>query len=330
MGDEMNLRKLAKLANVSVSTVSKALSDSGEISLTTKEKIIQLAKENDCYEKYYKGKYNKKIIAVICPEMKSEYYNRMLVTLEETISKNGGLMLLSVSGFNPQTEMDLFTYYSTFQHADGILVIGSGVNIPTNTDSPIVLLGGSQKKDIDCIGIDSYDAIEEAVRYLKENGHRDIGFIGEALTRQRQERFLSAMKKHSLTVKDTFIITSDGRFEDAGFKSMENLIAKGTLPTAILAAYDYIALGAMHSMKLHGLKIPNDISVIGMDDISVLSYLDTPLTSIHTPIDDMCEIAVELLLKKIDNRYFRARQSITVKCRLVQRESVKNLLGDNT
>ena len=119
----MTLAKIAKLANVAVSTVSKAFSDSPEISKETKEQIMKIAKETGCYEKYYKPKYNKKLIAVICPEVQGVHYTQMATYLEKRITQRGGTMLLSVSNFSPEKKAELIDYYIKYAHAEGIIVV---------------------------------------------------------------------------------------------------------------------------------------------------------------------------------------------------------------
>ena len=98
----MNLSKLAQMANVSVSTVSKAFSDSHEISRQTKEMIFDVAKKYGCFDKYYKPVYTKKVIAVICPEMLGIHYTQMATFLSREISMRNGTMLLSVDEFSSE------------------------------------------------------------------------------------------------------------------------------------------------------------------------------------------------------------------------------------
>ena len=100
----MTLAKIAKMANVAVSTVSKAFSDSPEISSETKELIINIAKETGCYEKYYKPKYNKKLIAVICPEMLGNQYAQMATFLEQKITQRDGQCFFRSATFRPKSK----------------------------------------------------------------------------------------------------------------------------------------------------------------------------------------------------------------------------------
>ena len=113
-GVRMNLETLAKLAEVSVGTVSKAFSGSKEISEDTKDRIFALAKEHGCFDKYNKNRFEKKVVAVLCPEIKSEYYTTIATLLERQITSHGGIMLLSTTEFSEEREMTLFSYYASY------------------------------------------------------------------------------------------------------------------------------------------------------------------------------------------------------------------------
>lgn len=102
---------------------------------------------------------------------------------------------------------------------------------------------------------------------------------------------------------------------------MDHWIAEGHMPHAVVAAYDYIAIGLIRSLRRAGKSVPQDCSVIGMDDISVVPYLEAPLSSIHTHTDDACRIAVEILLKKAQNQYYSSRQEILMPSEFVARGS---------
>lgn len=322
----MTLQRLAELADVSVSTVSKAFSDSGDISSGTKEKILSLAKQHGCFEKYYKGKFGKKIVAVICPEIRSAYYTDFAASLNDKIEKRNGMMILSVSGFDRKKEEDLIRYYGSFGHADGIIVVSGTSRLKEEPTVPVVFVGGKCKTTkADCIDIDLSVGIDRAVKYLKQNGHKNIGFIGEPLVKSKYQHFCEAMHRNALTVNKEFIFNSDKRFEAAGYEALEHLMKLSVKPTAIIAAYDYMAIGALRYAQESGIKIPNDISVIGMDNIPVAAYLGAPLTTIVSHSGELCDTAVDLIFKKIENQFYFARQDITLKSQLVIRDSVADI-----
>jgi len=316
----ITLTKLAKLANVSVSTASKAFSGSKEISNETREMIFRIAKEHNCFDKFYKNIYNKTVIAIICPEFRSRYYGNYISLLEAEISKRGATILVGCTDFDINKENELLEYYTTYAKVDGIIIVSPLSDSISNYSVPIISLNL-------CDGIDSIyynmeDAVYESIKYLYDMGHKKIGFIGETLTHSKENYFYRAMNKLELEVNKNLVIISENRFEYAGYSSMEKLFNNKQLPTAILAAYDYIAIGAMHSIQSRGLKIPDDISIIGMDDIEEAAYLNPPLTTIKTFNQDACDLALNIIFKKISNPYFKTKQKIQLQSTLIKRNSV--------
>ena len=110
----MTMTKLAKLSGVSVSTVSKVFSGNPEISEETRNKVIALAKQAGCFEKYFKPQYSKKQIAVICPELLGIHYSKLATDIEKNFHKRSATMLLSISNFSAKTQNELIEYYVNY------------------------------------------------------------------------------------------------------------------------------------------------------------------------------------------------------------------------
>ncbi len=322
----MNLNTLARLAGVSVATVSKAFSGSDEISSETRARIFSLARKHGCFDKYNKNKFEKRVIAVICPELNSDYYTTFLTILDREICEQGGIMTVSPSNFSHTREAELFAYYSSYCKADGVIIIGSGEEIQNPFLLPAVVIGGSKELDhVDAIQLNQYRAMEEAIAYLKRHGHTRIGFVGERLTIGKNDSFCEILQSLDLPVNRDWLRVSDQRFEQAGTSVMEQWLTEGTpLPTAILAAYDYIAIGVIQALKKHGIRVPQDISVIGSDDITVAPYLETSLSTIRSHTDTACRMAVELIMKKLANPHYSPRQEITLYSEFIPRETTGN------
>ena len=319
----MNLSKLAQIANVSVSTVSKAFSDSNEISEQTKEMIFNVAKEYGCFEKYYKPTYPKKVISVICPEMLGIHYTQMATFLSNEISLRDGTMVLSVSDFSAHKEQELIDYYTRFSRADGIIVIEPACVIKNNTDIPIVQIGmDNESKNVDCVNVVANDAMNNALRYLIGKNHKKIAFIGEKYTEQEYEYFVSALNRLNLNADSNLISISDMRFYDAGYYEMDKFIKQNDIPDVIFAAYSHIAVGILQRLKEEGLSVPGDVSVICMDDITSVPYSDIELSCIKMHLDEVCATALDLLYQKIEKSYIKAKRSVTIIREFKKGESV--------
>lgn len=313
----MTMRELAKAANVSVSTVSKAFHGAKDISRETREHVFAVAKELGCYGKFYQGKYDKKVIAVICPELAGVFYSNYTELLQELIEKAGCICTISTDHFRPKVQAQLIEYYSEYLNVDGILVFDLQTKLKKGQTTPIVSLYSNKETTADCVGIDIKSAIVDAIELLLGYGHTKIAFLGETLTTQKAQYFQEAATE--LLQDEPQIITSAYRFEKAGEDAVTQLDQD---ITALICAYDNIAFGAIKALRAKGLQIPQDISVIGIDNAAMGRYSSTTLTTIDTKPDEVCMIAWELLQKKMESPYYKSQQSISVRSGLVIRDSV--------
>jgi len=311
------MAQLAKLAGVSVSTVSKAFKDADDVSADTKQKIFAIAKEYGCYGKFYKSKFHKKIFAIIFPEIESAYYNDYVRRLQGIIEKNDGIVLMSTDNFDDNKQAELIDYYASYLNVDGIFVITLHTELKRGYDTPIVSLMSSKIQN-DSINTNMHRAMRDAVELLMQNGHTDIAFLGESLTRSKAKMFCDICR---LPYDCDNVIQSDLRFQMAGEDGAEQLLSKKTKYTAIICAYDDIAYGAIHYLKKQGISVPQDMSVIGIDNISFSQYAETPLTTIGYDAEAICFSAWELMSKKVKNKYYKNKSEMHP-ARLVLRDSV--------
>ena len=317
----MSMKKIAEIAGVSVATVSKAFRNSKEISPQRRRQIFDVAKELGVYEKYAAEKFGKKVIAVICPEMQGGYYNKIVHILQKKIAERNGVMIVSVTAFDAAMAEELYVYHTRYQKADGVLLMCQRETLENPLLVPTVHLGCEH--EMDSVSSGFKEALDDIVRMCKENGHKTIAFLGESLTISKQKAFEKAMEKVGMWVHQEMLIVSKLRFEEAGRDGIRRLLAQGKLPEAIVAAYDQIAIGAIQELRENGLSVPEDISVIGMNDIEACDYLETPLTTVKLDMEDLCDKALEILYRKMDNRFYSSKENVQIKSQLVQRESVK-------
>ena len=300
----MTLSDIAALAGVSVSTVSKAFSGNKDVSDKVREEIFTLAKRLGCFEKYYKGPREKYIIAIICPENESEYYSNIAGGLEHAFSDRGVDVVIATSRFDINKEQRIFS--------DGVplfAVNSYDMNVHNADSAPI----------------NWQEGIDEAVEYLSSMGHSRIGYIGEPITRCKYDCFVKAMQARGLTVNKELCYISSSRFMTAGREGMKSFIDRNRLPTAIICAYDYIALGAMEYAMSAGLSVPRDISFIGFDDTATASLSSPPLTTIRANTKEAFPHIVELIIKRIDNKFYRMRDRLEIGTTLIKRGSVADI-----
>ncbi len=324
MGDEkMTMVQLAKLAGVSVSTVSKAFRDTDDISLETKEKIFNIAKECGCYGKFYKSSFHKKIFAVIYPELESTFYADYVRRLQKIIEQNGAIVLMSTDNFDPLKQAELIDFYASFLRVDGIFVISLKAELKRGYETPVVSLMSSVE-NADSINADMRRAMADAISLLKQNGHTDIAFLGERLTRSTAKKFCDICR---IPYNSDNVIESKFRFQMAGQDGAKQLLRKKTKYTAIMCAYDDIAYGAIHYLKKQGISVPEDISIIGNNNINFSKFAETSLTTIDCNAENICLSAWELMAKKVKNKYYKGK-NVIVPAKLVMRESVAKRKGE--
>ena len=160
------------------------------------------------------------------------------------------------------------------------------------------------KARIAVINSDDEKGIHAAVDYLVELGHREIGMITGRTTTysglRRRESFVKRLESHGLTLDERYMLKGDftGR---STVSEVESLIASGKLPTAMIASNDEMALAAMETFKRHGIRIPEDISIIGYDDALASSIVKPALTTVKIPFFDMAKKALEMLTELIES-----------------------------
>lgn len=278
----MTLSKLAKLAHVSLSTASKAFSMSSEVNEETREMIFELARAHGCFKKFYNAKYPKLVIAVICPEFKSRYYSTLVSSIGETLSQMGCEMCVASTDFYEKNRKELFDYYNNYSNVDGIIMIDAGNKELEENNIPVVTTGNPKGKTLS-VSSNSSMGINLAIDYFLSKNVCDIGFIGEQRTMSKLIHFKEHLDKKLGAVNEDFISISEQRMEQGGYEAMEELFKRNAIPRGIICAYDCMAIGAMKCVFNHGLSVPQDIAIIGMNNNRESAFLNPSLSSI-----DLC------------------------------------------
>ena len=140
----MTLSKLAQLANVSVSVVSKAFSGRSDISDAMREHVFSVSRQHGCFQQFYHARYDKPVIAVIIPEVISKYYVGYVEILKKEIEANGYTMLLSINNFDEQLTAELIRYYTAHGKVDGLILVDSYASVSTDVSTAVVTISSSE------------------------------------------------------------------------------------------------------------------------------------------------------------------------------------------
>ena len=309
----MTLSKLAQLANVSVSVVSKAFSGKDGVSDAMREHVFAVAREHGCCEQFYHVPYDKPVVAVIIPEAISVYYIHFIEVLKKSMERNGYTMLLSISNFDPEMTRELVRYYTEHGKVNGIVLFGGSPALKKKYDTALITINDSSFDGRpSTVRFDPSSGICEALTRLTELGHRRIAYIGEPLTSEKCSIMKRYMEQLSIEVCPELMIESRHRFEDAGRDGVSRLLELPDRPTAIFGAYGYITKGIIKELDANSLRIPEDISVISMDSDPGDLHPTLDVSCIPSGIEATCEGIMTALHRAISLKESVDTVSITV------------------
>lgn len=316
----ITLSKIAQLAHVSVSTASKAFTMSNEVNEHTREEIFKIAKELGCFRKFYNAKYPKYVAAVICPEIQSLHYSLALSMLQENLASQNWELCMTTTNFSKEAEQLLLNYYHHHTNVDAIIVIQGQIPITNTYEIPIISIDSCcPQPNVVSVKSDYEPAFAEAIDYFIKLGITSIGYLGEPKSLTREEMFKDLMSKKLGGYDDKYIAISDARFQKGGYRAMETLFERKDLPRAIICAYDYFAIGAIRCILDHGLSVPEDIAIIGVDDIPEAKYLNPPLSSINPLHEEVYKTAADSIIKLMNEE--SVDSDVTINSKLYLRKS---------
>lgn len=315
----MTLSKLARLANVAVSTASKAFSMSDDINEQTREEIFRVARENGCFKKFFNAKYPKFVIALICPEVDSRHYSELCRYLQQRLQTRGCEICISSTEFSAAVTADMIEYYEKYSSVDAIILIDPPATVLPPHETPIISLGSRAHNADVTLCLDYMTALKSALTDFKAAGISHIGFIGEPRTVTKLSAFKSAVSEIYGFTEEKYISVSDLRFEKGGCAAARALYSRGTLPEAIICAYDDMALGAMRFFHDNGISVPDDIKVIGMDNILHSEYFVPSLSTIDYMNEEIAKAATESVFELLDGK--TPAEIHNFSARLITRES---------
>lgn len=332
---KVTIKDIAKLADVSPTTVSLILNGKGDrFSEETIRSVKAIAKENHYVPDFYAKQLtikDAKTIGVILPDLTDFFFGELLKGIEKVAYQEGYSVLLMHSEHSKEKEhQDLNIMLS--RSVSGIILA-----TPYEMDSdlfeqikqlcPIILMDHHQNpRNEGIIYVDEKNGMRHAVEYLYEKGHRKIAFIKEDKSyyqlNDRAEGYFSKMKELNL-FNPKLVIETDLSVE-GGYFGACRLLDQSEDFTAVICANDHLAIGAYRAFSLAGKKIPEDFSVIGFDNIDIAPYLSPALTTVKQPIHELGEIAARRLIEKM-NHPEEAIKNSKLNTTLCIRESVCDL-----
>jgi DNA-binding LacI/PurR family transcriptional regulator len=307
----ISIQDIARAAGVSHTTVSRALRDNPVISLEVRKHIQQLASEMgytpNAIAQSLKGRRSN-TIGLVVTSIADPFVGRVVRGIEEVAQKAGVCIILSVSNNNPDQEMNVIETFHR-RRVDGIITVASKVSSQyrkrlERIHVPTVLINQQAEAAgelFHSVSVDDYGGARLAVDYLVNLGHRAIGYLGVASrprsNRQRLEGYRDAMVSAGLAVQEQWIKiaapTQDDDVND-GKNLLHGLVQAGV--SAVFCYNDMIAIGALMTCRELGLKVPEQLSVVGFDNVPFAQYITPPLTTINQPKLRLGQMAMEMIL----------------------------------
>lgn len=330
---QVSIKDIARAANVSHPTVSRALSNSPLVKGETAERIRRIATDLGYRPSAIARSLvtkKTKTIGVVVTTIADPFIADVISGVEETANDHGYSVFLANSNANPDREVKVVHSFHE-RRVDGILVTASRVGalyIPllSQLKVPIVLINNQHPDEPDefiySVMIDNIKASKQVMEHLIGLGHRRIAYIGDQSGFQSDtERFAGYRQGLDFAGYPSLlelIVHGDGKPE-GGRRAMEKLLALPKPPTAVFCYNDMSALGALRAIHQHGLKVPDDISIVGFDDLAIASYTSPLLTTVGQPKQQMGRMAMETMLKILSG--VDAKTNIKVEGKLLIRES---------
>jgi DNA-binding LacI/PurR family transcriptional regulator len=327
----VSIKDIAKAASVSPSTVSRALSDHPRISLETKERIRRLATEMGYSPSAVARSLvtqRTSIISLAMAWVSDPLLAQVVRGIEDTALEHGYTVILSSFYGDPNREREVL---STFRErrVDGIIIKSSCFDtyphsLLSQFGLPIVLI--NRPEYIYSVSTNNLHGGRLATEYLLDLGHSQIGYIAAEIGRRtnldRLKAYKEALRGRGIAFDPALVAMGDG-YARGGKEAMHRLLALPSPPTAVFCYNDLTAIGAALAVREAGLQVPDEISLLGFDDIELATYCHPPLTTVRQPAYELGHQAMEMVLDLMVDGQKATR--VMLKGELVVRESCRQL-----
>ncbi len=327
------IKDVARAALVSVGTASMALNGKPGVNEETRERVIEIARnlnyKPNPYARFLTCKQTN-IIGLIVTDITNPFFGNVINYVQRELSGNGYDIMLGISRGSIKEEKKIIQKFIDMQ-VDGVIVVPS--HNPVSDTSHYTELEKvkipacfitSYYPDINasCIMTDLRDGSYQLTKYLLENGHHRIvylvGNLSVPVSSLRVDGYTFAYRDAGITHNPEWIITTDVTLQ-GGYDGTRLVLSKFH-PDAIITINDFMAMGVLKCLKENNIDVPRDISVAGYDDLIYSSMLETPLTTVHQPLEQICQRTVSLFLKEL-KKPDTIREKILLKPSLVVRAS---------
>ncbi|EIB5890052.1 DNA-binding transcriptional regulator CytR [Salmonella enterica subsp. enterica serovar Infantis] len=329
------MKDVALKAKVSTATVSRALMNPDKVSQSTRSRVEQAALEVGYFPQSMGRNVKRnesRTILVIVPDICDPFFSEIIRGIEVTAAEQGYLVLIGDCAHQNQKEKTFLNLIITKQ-IDGMVLLSSRLPFDASVEEqrnlpPMVMSNEfAPELELPTVHIDNLTAAFNAMNYLLDLGHKRIGCIAGPedmpLCHYRLQGYVQALRRSGIVVDPHYIARGDFTFE-AGANALKQLLEQPLPPTAVFCHSDVMALGALSWAKPQGLKVPDDLSIIGFDNIALAEFCDPPLTTVAQPRFDIGREAMLLLLDQMQGQNVSSGSRL-MDCELIIRGSTRAL-----
>ncbi len=325
------MKDVALSAGVSTATVSRTLMTPEKVSLSSRKRvetaIIETGYSPSAAARTFR-RNDSKIIVTIVPNICDPYFSDILQGIEDVAVKNGYIVLICDSNQQQKRGRSFVNLLYTRQ-VDGMILLGSVIPFNAsrqeqkNLPPLIMACEYAPELELPTVHIDNLTAAFDAVNYLTKLGHKRIAELSgpkdSALCQFRHQGYQQALRRANISINNFYIHFEDFSFE-AGERAMHQLLSLPSPPTAVFCHNDMMAIGAIQKAKLMGFRVPQDISVMGFDDIEFSKYCEPPLTTISQPRYEIGRQSMQMLLDQLHGNAIQSGSRL-LESKLVVRQS---------
>jgi len=329
--DRMDIHAVARLARVSIATVSRTINHIPTVNPKLAKRVWSAIAElnyfpNTQARALVSGR--SRLLGLIVSEITNPFFPELIQGFEDVAVESGYEILIGSTNYEPE-RMKRCIRRMLERNTEGVAVMTFGIEQPlldqlVDRNTPLVFVDvGPNKPGVSILRVDYHHGIRQGVQHLAALGHRIIAFVSGPLrlhsAESRLTAFKTALQECGIPVQEKYILEGDHTME-GGMSAAERLITQKDLPlpTAIMCSNDMLAIGVLHKLSRMGLHVPDDISLIGFDDIRLAAMMIPPLTSIQMSRADLALGAVSALRGHLEGH---AQREYRIDTRLVVRES---------
>jgi LacI family transcriptional regulator len=307
----MNIAEIARRANVSTATVSRTINQSGPVKAATARKVWRVVAEMNYYPNSHARALvsgRSRLLGLIVSDITNPFFSELIRAFETPAAQQQYDLLITSTDYET-TRMTATLRRMLERKVDGVAVMTSEMDLGlirelSRRGVPIVFMDvGQMGPRMSHVSIDYGNGIVQAVEHVIELGHKQVAFISGPLdlhsARTRRQAFLDTMRAHRL-VPDRRLIREGTHTAEGGQREMAALLRLSRRPTAVVASNDWTAIGALHAIFAAGLRVPEDVSLVGFDDIPLVSYTTPALTTVRMSAADVGGTAFNALFRMID------------------------------